>query len=299
VLCLGEALIDMICEHEALGPAEATTFVPHCGGAVANAAVIAARAGARVSLAGGIGADEWGDWLHDLLDREGVELSLLHRLDGVQTPLALVTVDYDAEAHYAFYGELFPSGAELLDPLAAQLETAVPEASALFFTSNTLVDPGARELTMRARALALEHERPVIFDPNLRLDRWSSRADAQASANACVPRAFLVRATAQDAAVMTGETDPERAATALLKGGARMVVLTLGADGAILRGELRGDVRAAPAHVISTIGAGDSFNGTLLARLALSDFYPPALAAALPEAALRAGEVCERWGALD
>ena len=47
---------------------------------------------------------------------------------------------------------------------------------------------------MRARELALELERPVIFDPNLRLHRWASHADAAASANACVPGALLVRA---------------------------------------------------------------------------------------------------------
>ena len=39
---------------------------------------------------------------------------------------------------------------------------------------------------MRARELALELGRPVIFDANLRLHRWSSRSDAAASANACV-----------------------------------------------------------------------------------------------------------------
>ena len=50
---------------------------------------------------------------------------------------------------------------------------------------------------MRARELALELGRPVIFDPNLRLHRWRSRAEAAASANACVPgRAAGARATA-------------------------------------------------------------------------------------------------------
>ncbi len=46
---------------------------------------------------------------------------------------------------------------------------------------------------------------------------------------------------------MTGEDDPERAALALLKAGARIVVITLGAGGAILRGELRADVPGVPA----------------------------------------------------
>jgi sugar/nucleoside kinase (ribokinase family) len=114
-----------------------------------------------------------------------------------------------------------------------------------------------------------------------------------------VPGAVLVRADAGEAAVMTGEDDPERAALALLKAGARMVVLTLGARGAILRGELRLDVPGRPAEVRSTIGAGDILTGVLLARLATSGYYPPAVAASLPEAVAQSALACERWGALE
>ena len=154
-------------------------------------------------------------------------------------------------------------------------------------------------MTMQARAAALELGRPVIFDPNFRLHRWSSRADASASANACVPGALLVRANRAEAELMTGEADPERAAAALLKAGARIAVVTLGADGAILRGERRADVPGLPVKVKSTIGAGDVLTGILLAKLALSGFYPSSVAAALRQAVVAAGRACERWGALD
>jgi sugar/nucleoside kinase (ribokinase family) len=78
-----------------------------------------------------------------------------------------------------------------------------------------------------------------------------------------------------------------------------MVVVSLGADGAILRGELRADVEGVPVEVVSTMGAGDVLTGALLARLALSDFYPSVVAAALPDAVIAAARACERWGALD
>jgi sugar/nucleoside kinase (ribokinase family) len=152
---------------------------------------------------------------------------------------------------------------------------------------------------MRAREAALELERPVIFDANLRLHRWRSRADAAASANACVPGTLLVRATAAEAAVMTGEDDPEAAASSLIKAGARLVALTLGAKGAILRGELRANAPGPPARVLSTIGAGEVLTGILIARLTESRFYPPSVAAALRDAVAGAANACERWGALD
>jgi sugar/nucleoside kinase (ribokinase family) len=296
VLCLGEALVDLVCERAITDLTEADAFVPHFGGAVANAAVGAARKGARMALAGGAGDDPWGHWLHGRLEREGIDLSWFELRPGAPTPLALVNIDPQGEPHYQIYGETIAS---VVQTMGERAEEAVSSARALFFTSNTLVGPDERAVTMRARELALALGRYVIFDPNLRLHRWQSRADAAASANACVPGALLVRCNAAEAAVMTGEEDPERAALALLKARARLVVITLGARGAMLRGELHADVPGVPVKVRSTMGAGDALTGVLLARLALADFYPPALAVALPEAVAEGARACERWGALE
>lgn len=296
VLCLGEALVDLICEAPIDDLSQARAFVPHFGGAVANAAVVAARAGAHVALAGGAGLDDWGRWLRDRLGNEGVDLALFELVEGAQTPVAVVAVNAAGEARYQIYGETIASSVNALGP---RLEAAVEGSAALFFSSNTLVGSEEREVTMQAREVALGLERPVIFDPNLRLHRWRSHADAAASANACVPGALLVRCNHSEAELMTGEEDAERAAMALLKAGARMAVITLGSGGAILRGEQRSDAPGGPAEVLSTIGAGDVLMGFLLGRLALSGFYPAAVAAGLREAVVRAALACERWGALE
>jgi sugar/nucleoside kinase (ribokinase family) len=295
-LCLGEALVDLICERQLERLADADAFVPRFGGAVANVAVVAARCGARVALAGGAGDDEWGHWLRDRLEDEGVELSLFELIEGRQTPIAVVVVGRGGEPRYQIYGETIGTVVEVL---GKQVEEAVRASGALFISSNTLVSESERVVTMRARELALELGQPVLFDPNLRLHRWSSNADAAASANACVPGTLLVRANLSEATLMTGEDDPERAALALLKAGARLAVITLGPDGAMLRGELKADIPGVPARVLSTVGAGDVMTGVLLARLAMSDFYPPAVAAALAEAVAESSRACERWGALD
>lgn len=295
-LCLGEALVDLICERPVGEISEADALTPHFGGAVANVAVIAARAGARVALAGGAGDDAWGRWLRDRLRDEGVELSWFELVADSPTLLATVILNGAGEASYQIYGEAIETIAHVL---GRRVEDAVHQSAALFFSSNTLVQPKERAVTMHARELALELQRPVLFDPNLRLHRWPSHAEAAASANACVPGALLVRANQAEAALMTGEEDPERAALALLKAGARMVVLTLGAGGAILRGELRADVPGVEAKTISTVGAGDVLSGILLARLARSAFYPPTVAVSLPDAVEHSALACERWGALD
>jgi fructokinase len=295
-LCLGEALVDLICERPIDQLSAADAFVPHFGGAVSNVAVVAARYGASVALAGGAGDDAWGQWLRERLLRERVDVSLFELIDGAQTPLALVAVDELGEPTYEIYGEV---RATVVHALAGGVEPAVRDSAALFISSNTLVEAQERAVTMRARETALALGRPVIFDPNLRLHRWTSHAEAGASAGACVPGALLVRATAGEAALITGERDPARGALALAAAGARLAVVTLGADGAILCGELHAELPGVPARVLSTIGAGDVLTGILLARLAASAFEPSAVVAALPEAVEQSARACERWGALE
>ncbi|MBO0767374.1 MAG: hypothetical protein J2O48_01690 [Solirubrobacterales bacterium] len=297
VLCLGEALVDLICQRPVEGLGQADSFVPHFGGAVANVAMLLARAGVKVALAGGAGADDWGRWLAETLHGAGVDMFRFRLIHGVQTPLAVVTVADDGEPTYNLYAE---SVGTVVEALGADVSAAVAEYGSLFISSNTLVSPAEREVTMAARAAALELGRPVIFDPNLRLHRWRSRADAAASANACVPDALLVRATAEEAQLLTGEEDEERAAIALRKAGARNVVISLGDEGAILRGQIRAGVPAAKVKKLaSTIGAGDALTAMLITRLAESGFYEPALAAGLHDAVLAGAQACERWGAID
>jgi sugar/nucleoside kinase (ribokinase family) len=296
-LCLGEPLVDFVGEQHGRPLTDIERFSPHLGGVAANVAVFAARLGARVALAGGAGDDVWGRWLLRRLQDEWVDVSMFSLIPELETPLAFVSFEHEGEPAYEIRGD---GSGTLARVLADKVPDAVEDCAAVCLGTNTLVGAEDREVTMRVRETALDLGRPVIFDANLRLHRWSSNTDARASANACVHGALLVRANLTEAELMTGETDPERAATALVKAGARMVVLTLGPQGAILRGALRATIPGVVRDTVrSTAGAGDAVTGTLLARLALSGFYPSSVAAALPEAVEAAADACSRWGAVD
>lgn len=297
-LCFGDALVDLICHRHVGSIHEADAFVPSPGGVVANVAATAAGQGAAVSLAGGAGDDPWGIWLHERLESAGVDLRWFALTAGHATAVAFTTVDGAGEPTWALYGD---GVAASLAGLDGRLLDAVAASDALLFSSNALADPQAAELTMAARERALKLGRPIVFDPSIRMRRWRDRpGGAAAACNACVDGAFLVKCNRAEARVMTGEDDPVAAAAALLAGGAQHVIVTLGADGAILRAKgMNLDVRATPADVVSTIGAGDVFLGVLVAQLGRTDYYPPALAASLPAAAEQAARACERWGALD
>jgi 5-dehydro-2-deoxygluconokinase len=245
-LCVGQAVVELVGEGGALHPRVA--------GAASIVALSAARSGARVALAGAVGEDAWGRWLHERIAGEGVDVSSLALVSGAKTPIA-------------FVGELEDRYGGAIIPPAVDLD----RAAALVLTADALSEDDYRRWAMDVRSRALELDLPVIFEAGVGGAGWRSRADAAATANACVPRALLVLADQAGAALMTGEVDPERAALALVKAGARLVLITLGLDGAILRGELRRDVDE----------PRDDLAGMLVAKLALSDFYPPVVAASL------------------
>jgi fructokinase len=295
-LCLGEALVDLVCQRPVESLAEADAFVPHFGGAVANVAVTAARRGARVALAGGAGDDAWGAWLQTRLAAEGVDLEFFRLVDGARTPVAFVTVGEDAEPTFCVYGEFLQTAHAALED---RLEEALESSDALFFTSNSLVGEQERELTLRAHARALELGMPVVFDANLRPGRWPSPWKAAGEARECLRGAFLVKCNREEARLLTGEREPDAAAGGLLAAGARHVVLTLGADGALLRGgRMRYDVPGLAVEPVDTTGAGDVLMGVLIAALTETGYYAPAIAATLPDAVAEAGRSTARWGAV-
>lgn len=295
-LCVGEALVDLVCETPVSSLAQAGAFVPHFGGAVANVAVTAAQRGGDVALAGGVGDDAWGRWLRERLGAEGVGLDWFTLAAGARTPIAFVTVDASGEPAFTIYGEGLDTA---LATLGDRLLDAVDASDALFISSNTMVLEDERRLTLAARERALAAGKPVVLDPNLRLHRWRSAAAAAAAVGDCVRGAFLVKCNRDEAQALTGERDAEAAAASLLAAGAQHVVVTLGADGAILRGggldRAVPGVRAAP---VNTTGAGDAVTGVLLAALGRTGFYPAALAAMLPDAVEAGARATERHGAL-
>ena len=111
--------------------------------------------------------------------------------------------------------------------------------------------------------------------------------------------AALLKVNRTEAHLLTRATDPAAAAERLVEMGAQLVAVTLGPDGALLRGAASADVPGTPADAIDTTGAGDVVTGVLVAALAAHAFSPEAVAAALPAAVAAAARATEGWGAID
>ena len=102
VLCLGEALIDMVPTRTGVGLAEAETFVKAAGGAPANVAVGLARLGASAGFIGCVGDDAFGRFLASTLALEGVETAGISITKAAPTALAVVSLGSDGERDFRF-----------------------------------------------------------------------------------------------------------------------------------------------------------------------------------------------------
>jgi ribokinase len=225
------------------------------GGKGANAAVAAARAGATTRLVAAVGDDEPGTAALEALWAEGVDVGAVVALPGVATGTALIVVDAAGDNQIAV-----ASGANHeLDGghVAAALgDGAAGLDGACVLLSFELLDP---PLVAAAR-LATQAGATLVVNP----------APARELPGALIACAPILTPNQHEAATLTGEDEPERAAAALAARTGAPVVVTLGERGALVA-DPGGDARRHPAPAVEAVdatGAGDVFNGVLAAALA-------------------------------
>lgn len=296
VVCLGEALVDFVCERPVGSLGEADFFVPRPGGSLANIAVCAARFGARAEMLGGAGGDPWGHWLRERIAAEGVAVERFVLMPGAGTSHAFITVDAAGEPEFAFYGDPERPAAHA----AGDLEPALSgQPGVLVVGSDTLLGEAEREVTMRAAALARSRGWHVLCDPNVRPRRWGDEPTMLTAIRALLAASTVVKCNEGEALRLGGADDLDAAGTALRELGPETVVVTRGERGAAVVSPDRAEpVPAADATPIDATGAGDCVAGVLAAALA-AGVSPRELVPAVAVAMEAAAGVVESWGATE
>ena len=297
VVC-GEALLDVFNTGETR---TGLSLEANVGGSPFNLAMGLARLGQPVGFFGAISAGFAGDVLMRALQREGVQTSALARKNA-PTTLSLVGLDAHGVPSYSFYGA--GCADRLLDPADLRKLPATPAALCLGSYAS-VVEPGAsalRELVLREHGRAL-----IAFDPNIRLNVEPDVALWRAQLEWMLPRVDLLKISDEDLAVLYPDLAPRAFARAALERGARLVVVTCGALGALAwTSHATASAPPEPVTVVDTVGAGDTFQAALITWLAEHDALNcGALAAldsdrlhsALAFAARAAAVTCSRRGA--
>lgn len=276
ILCLGEPLVEFNEQPDG-------RFLMGQGGDVSNVAVAAARQGARAGIATLLGEDAFGDALSALWQREGVDQTAVRRLPGAPTGLYFVT--HGPDGHRFSYRRAGSAASRMGPadlPLAAIRGARVLHASGISLAISDSAADAVLAAIETARGAGVE----VSFDPNLRLGLWPL-SRARALIHAAMARCTIALPGLEDARALTGLDAPDAIAEFYLSLGARVVALTLGAEGALVATP-EGSRRIAGRRVaaVDATGAGDTFDGAFLARLVAGDDSFAAAAHANAAAAL-------------
>ncbi len=281
VVALGEAMLEFNQTQ-----AEPPLYLQGFGGDTSNAAIAAARAGARVGYLSRLGQDHWGHLLMQLWAREGVETSGIVR--DAKAPSGVYFVSHDERGHHFSYART-GSAASRMEPSDVQNHwgSLIGQSRWLHLSGISLaISPSACDAGFAAMHAARAQGTEVAFDSNLRLSLWPLER-----ARACIAEAVrlcdLFLPSMDDMGMLTGLQQPDEVLDWSHAHGARQVVLKLGAEGAIVS-EQGQRTRLAPLRVqaLDATGAGDCFAGNLLARLCAGDSLPQAARYANAAAAL-------------
>lgn len=272
IVAIGELLIDFTVED-----AERRLFSANPGGAPANFAAAAAAAGAETAMIAKVGADAFGDMLIREISQAGVNTAGIVADPSVFTTLAFVTVDEAGERSFSFARK---PGADTMLREDELPQALLKDCRALHFGSLSFTDEPACSAVLAAVRIAKESGALISCDPNYRPPLWKSEAAAVEAMRCGLALADVVKISGEEAALVTGKTDPAAAADTLLREfGCGLVFVTLGAKGCYYANEkAAGYVPAfAEAKTVDTTGAGDIFGGTALALLLRQPFNPAEL----------------------
>ena len=288
ILALGEPMV----EFNQTGEGSGRLYLQGFGGDTSNAAIAAARQGARVGYLSAVGDDVYGQMLRALWTREGVDHADVRADADAFT--AVYFVDHDAQGHhFSFFRR--GSAASRMRPQDLPKERIAGAGFLHLSGISAAISDGACDTCFAAVAIARAAGVKVSFDTNLRLKLWPV-ARARAVMRELIAQSDLCLPSLDDISAISGLQDPDALVDYCLGLGARQVALKLGAEGSLVDdGKQRVRIAPHPCKPVDATGAGDTFGGALLARLAAGDTLQEAARYAGVAAALST----QGYGAVD
>lgn len=265
ILCIGEALIDMICTDTGKSLSEGNNFLKKPGGAPTNVAAAIAALGGKVELAAKVGNDPFGKQLVQVMQEFGVSTRWMLADDTHFTTFAFVSLMEDGERDFVFNrgadGQL---SREEVD--AIELE----DVSIIHFGSATGFLPGPLQAAYQSLLQkALQKNIFISFDPNYRhlLFPNDTQTFIDQSWN-FLKACHFFKLSDEEAQLITGAITVNDAAAILLEKTTAVFTITLGKEGTLFGFQGKTTIiPSIPVKPVDTTGAGDAFVGAVLYQL--------------------------------
>ena len=283
------AMIDLICMGEPMlelnrtGAASERDYRAGHGGDTSNAAIAAARQGARVAYLTALGRDTGGEEFMSLWQSEGIDTT--HVVRSETRPTAVYLVHHGQDGHEFQYFR-HGSAASAYAPSHVP-DDAIRGAKYLYASGISQgISNSAADAVFHAIDVARGAGVKVAYDTNYRASLWPP-ARASAIIHAAISQSSVALPSLSDATLLTGLSDPDAILDFYLHLGPSLVVLKMGDAGTALATTTeRLRIAPFPCRAVDATGAGDTFCGSFLARLIAGDTPPEAATYAACAAAL-------------
>ncbi|MCW2802619.1 MAG: 5-dehydro-2-deoxygluconokinase [Propionibacteriaceae bacterium] len=261
VLTFGRSGVDIYPHQIGVGLEDVQTFGKYLGGTTANVAVAAARLGRRAAIITGVGNDPFGRFVRKALRELDVDDSHVVVNFEYATPVTFCEIFPPDDFPLWFYRQ--PTAPDLqVRPSDIDFD-AVRGTDLMWLSVTGLSEEPSRE--SHFAVLEARQRRPhTVLDLDYRPMFWDSAAHATEQVQKALPYVTVAVGNREECEVAVGETDPERAADALLDAGVELAVVKQGPKGVLAKTRTE-RVESPPIMIqpLNGLGAGDSFGGSL------------------------------------
>ena len=262
LVAIGRTGVDIYPLDHGVGLEEVRTFEKFLGGSPTNVAVAAARYGRSSALITRTGQDAFGRYVRAEAARLGVDPQFISAVVGPPTPVTFCEVFPPDDFPLYFYR--YPTAPDLLingDELPVD---AIRRARVFWATVTGLSQEPSRAAHHVAWA-ARERATHTVLDLDYRPMFWADPADASAEVSKALEHVTVAVGNREECQMAVGETNPGRAADALLDRGLDLVLVKQGPKGVLAATrEERLELPPHPVQVVNGLGAGDAFGGALV-----------------------------------
>jgi 5-dehydro-2-deoxygluconokinase len=261
VITTGRIGVDIYPLQNGVGLEQVKTFGKFLGGSATNVAVAAAKYGLNSAVITKVGNDPFGNFLIEELERLNVDTSFVGRDANYKTPVVFCEIFPPDDFPIYFYREPKAPDMEISE---ADLDlTAISEAKIFWSTVTGLSQEPSRSANLAALRTRAKKAH-TILDLDYRSVFWATPELATVEIAKALPLVTVAIGNKEECQVAVGETEPTRAADALLERGVELAIVKQGPKGVFAK--TKNESVEVPPHfveVVNGLGAGDSFGGAL------------------------------------
>ena len=252
VFTIGELLVDMI-SNDYDDNFDCNQYTKHFGGSPANIAMNIKRLGGNAAISSSVGNDGLGDFLINHLKNNNIDTSYINKVNN-STSMVLVSKSKSTPV------PIFYRGADYNIDYDDNIDYALKNCKIVHFSCWPISQESSRQTIEKVIDKARKNNILIGFDPNYHEMIWEKNHDGLEYIKNLVSKVDIIKPSEVDAERIFGPDTPENQVKKFIDLGAKLVIMTLGKDGAIVTNGVETlKFKTLATEIVDITGAGDAF----------------------------------------